>query len=233
MVYQINLKNILKRVFFYSIVSYNVNMNKNKNQTAYNKIAKTWHDYRFNSKTNQIIIDFASYLKPNGNVLDVGCGTGYPIAHYLAKAGFLVTGIDISEEMIRLAQLLKLSHATFSVQDILSFHSPMKFDAIIAFDSLFHLELDNQLEALTIIANHMNKDGYFLMTHGKRHGTITGEMFGETFHYASLSASTYQSHLIDLGFSILTSIEDYQEATTGTRDYLLIAKKTSKALHKN
>lgn len=45
---------------------------------------------------NQCIVDFANNLSPNSRVLDIGCGTGYPIALYLSKQGFQVTGIDIS-----------------------------------------------------------------------------------------------------------------------------------------
>ena len=200
-------------------------MGKPSNQHLYNKIANSWHEFRLKSKPNQAIVDLAQQIKPYGSILDVGCGTGYPNADYLAKQGFQVTGIDVSESMISIAQSLKIPQATFEIKDILSFRSKNRFDAIIAFDSLFHLDMKDQLSSLTIIAKHLQKNGYFLMTHGKRHGETNGEMFGEIFYYSSLDASMYLSHLKTLGFTILTHIEDYQESTTGTRDLLLIAKK--------
>ena len=208
-------------------MNYNWFMAKPINQHAYDKIANTWHEFRLKSKPNQIIVDLAKQIKPHGTILDVGCGTGYPNADYLAKQGFHVHGIDVSKSMIAIATSLNIPHATFELKDILSFHSPKKFDAIIAFDSLFHLDLKDQLTSLTIIAKHLQTHGYFLMTHGKRLGETTGEMFGESFYYSSLDASTYISHLKTLGLTTLTHIEDYQETTTGTRDFLLIAKKTS------
>jgi 2-polyprenyl-3-methyl-5-hydroxy-6-metoxy-1,4-benzoquinol methylase len=202
-------------------------MGKFINQQSYNKIAKEWHEFRFKSKPNQVIVDLAQLIKPRGAILDVGCGTGYPNAHYLASQGFQVTGIDFAENMIAIAQSLNISNANFEVKNILKFHSPQRFDAVVAFDSLFHLELRDQLLALTTIATHLQLNGYFLMTHGKRHGETTGSMFGEPFYYSSLDAAMYLSHLKKLGFTIIQSFEDYQEITTGIRDFLLIAKKTS------
>src|SRR4051812_28243948 len=43
-------------------------------------------------------------LRPGSRVLDVGCGTGVPTARGLADAGHHVTGIDISEGMLRIAR---------------------------------------------------------------------------------------------------------------------------------
>ncbi|HEB7542366.1 TPA: class I SAM-dependent methyltransferase, partial [Campylobacter coli] len=79
---------------------------ENSIKDSYNKICKKWSDFRKSTSTNKCIIDFANDLKLNSRVLDIGCGTGYPIASYLSKQGFQVTGIDISEEMIKQAQKL-------------------------------------------------------------------------------------------------------------------------------
>jgi SAM-dependent methyltransferase len=42
-------------------------------------------------------------LPEKGKVLDLGCGTGLPYARYLVEKGFDVLGVDISEEMVKLA----------------------------------------------------------------------------------------------------------------------------------
>lgn len=86
---------------------------ENSIKDSYNKICKKWSEFRKNTSFNQCIVDFANNLSPNSRVLDIGCGTGYPIALYLSKQGFQVTGIDISEEMIKQAQKLNLHNATF------------------------------------------------------------------------------------------------------------------------
>mgnify|MGYP003582423068 FL=1 len=42
-----------------------------------------------------------NYNKKKGEILDLGCGTGEFI-HRFVKDGFYVTGIDLSEDIIRL-----------------------------------------------------------------------------------------------------------------------------------
>ena len=42
-------------------------------------------------------------LKPNSQVLDLGCGTGHPIASHLAALGHRVIGVDGSAAMLALA----------------------------------------------------------------------------------------------------------------------------------
>jgi 2-polyprenyl-3-methyl-5-hydroxy-6-metoxy-1,4-benzoquinol methylase len=206
-------------------MGYHQFMGKLVNQNSYNKIAQTWHEFRLKSKPNRAIVDLAKLIKPKGMILDVGCGSGFPNAHYLAKEGFKVTGIDIAESMIAIARSLNIANALFEVKDILSFSSTKRFDAIIAFDSLFHLEIQDQLKALTNIVIHLEPGGYFLMTHGKRQGETTGVMFGEPFYYSSLDAETFRTYLEKQGLKMMTSMEDYQETSTGTRDFLLIAQK--------
>ena len=46
-----------------------------------------------------------SYLQPNAHILDIGCGSGYPIAAYLIEHGFQVTGVDGSKELLNIAQI--------------------------------------------------------------------------------------------------------------------------------
>lgn len=200
-------------------------MKKNINQSSYQQIADAWYDFRKQSNTNQIIVDVIPLLKVNGSVLDVGCGTGYPISAYLAKQGFHVTGIDFTPKMIEYAQSQAITNATFILADMLTYQPNQTFDAVIAFDSLFHLHLTEQEHVLNKLISFLNPGGISLMTHGKKQGEIKGEMFGSTFTYSSLDVSTYRHQLIKQGMDILTLMEDYKEKSTGTRDLLLIAKK--------
>jgi ubiquinone/menaquinone biosynthesis C-methylase UbiE len=72
-------------------------------------------------------------LKPDMNVLDVGCGTGIitkGIANYVLPNG-RVTGIDISLHLI--SEAIKTNHQTnmeFLVEDIFSYDTTVEFDLI-------------------------------------------------------------------------------------------------------
>ncbi|MFC1761972.1 class I SAM-dependent methyltransferase [Planctomycetota bacterium] len=61
----------------------------------------------------------SKYLPQNVSgmkLLEIGCGTGH-WSQFFASLGFEVTGIDISDSMIKIAQSKALSHVSFQVAD--------------------------------------------------------------------------------------------------------------------
>ena len=57
-------------------------------------------------------------LEDGASVLDVGCGTGVPIARALAER-YRVTGVDVSREMVRLARR-NVPEGEFVCSDVMS-----------------------------------------------------------------------------------------------------------------
>ena len=155
----------------------------------------------------------------------MGCGTGQPIAQFLSNSGFNVTGIDVSEKMVQYAKNLNLPNCNFILCDVLDYCPEQMFDAVIAFDSLWHINHDNQKNIYTKIADLLNVGGYFMFTHGRTDGEITGEMFNESFYYSALDLDCVKNLLKENGFDIVECIEDYKEQTTGSRDLLVVARK--------
>jgi 2-polyprenyl-3-methyl-5-hydroxy-6-metoxy-1,4-benzoquinol methylase len=195
---------------------------KNPNIKAYQKMASKWKEVRDSLSMPNCVIDFAKEIPSGGQILDVGCGTGYPIASWFANHGYHVTGIDFVSNMIEYANQLNLNNAEFILSDLINFHPNKKFDGIVAFDVLFHLSIEQQLPALTHLASLLKPNGSILFTHGKKMGEITGKMFDETFYYSSLKTSDYVKHAKSLGLSVTTLIEDYKEPTVGERDLLMV-----------
>jgi len=197
----------------------------NSNRDSYNKICEQWNEYRNKSIINTCIVEFEKKLGSQAKILDVGCGTGYPIADYLVNRGHIVTGIDVSEKMIEKAVERALPNAKFLVKDLLEFSTAETFDAVIAFDSVWHIEKSRQRDIYKIITDLLNVGGYFLFTHGKSNGNIRGQMFGEEFYYSALNVNEVHQLLGENGFEIIQSIEDYKEETTGDRELLVVARK--------
>lgn len=77
-----------------------------------------------------------------GKLLDLACGEG-SFALEMAKKGWVVSGIDQSEEMLRLARRRAADadiHVEFSQQDMRDFSLPDQFDLVTCwFDSLNYL----------------------------------------------------------------------------------------------
>jgi SAM-dependent methyltransferase len=80
----------------------------------------------------------------SGNALDVGCGLGQ-VSRYLAKVGFDVTAIDISEEAIRLSRELNDTgkHIDYLVANSINFQSEAKFDLIVDFLHLHDIQINH------------------------------------------------------------------------------------------
>src|SRR5476651_1556248 len=71
----------------------------------YDLIAADFAKMRDSFSTEKKYIDlFLAHLNPNSHVLDVGCGSGYPIASYLIEHGLQVTGIDASKKLLKIAK---------------------------------------------------------------------------------------------------------------------------------
>lgn len=92
---------------------------------------------------------FSLLAPPPRRVVEFGCGTGW-LALFLARRGYEVTGVDISEDAVRLAResaaAQRVAGATFIAADYESYAGGEKFDYAIFHDSLHHAE--SELAAL-------------------------------------------------------------------------------------
>lgn len=60
--------------------------------------------YQDNPFKKAFVAKAITLLRPGARVLDVGCGTGIPVAKMLAEAGVDVEGTEVAPNMVSLAQ---------------------------------------------------------------------------------------------------------------------------------
>lgn len=126
---------------------------------TYNKNAETWsYGHQISAFWKDERETFNRYL-PTGKILDVGCGSGNKDVPYFIEKGYDYTGIDFSEEMIRLAKINNpdTEFVCASVYDM-DFPDQPLFDGFYACASLLHLPKTRIHEALQSIKKWM-KDG--------------------------------------------------------------------------
>lgn len=154
--------------------------------TKYDKIAAWWNERHFDSGYGLRQVEKAlSYATGVNHALDVGCGAGGRFIRILQNKGFKLTGLDVSAEMIKLAQH-NHPQESFLVQDICSFESKQTYDFILAWDSLFHLPLDSQQPVLSKLCKLLSPGGTLIYTFGDDEGESKDQWHGDTFEYSSI-----------------------------------------------
>lgn len=197
------------------------------NKLSYNDIAGEWHRYRLLKPINRCIVEVTGLLPTRARIMDIGCGSGYPIDDYFDKAGFIVTAIDEAEEMIAIAKTLSLSNVHFILSDIRRYTDDNQYDLIIAFDVLWHLDIKDQEDLFWKIGRWLKPGGYFFFTHGFNESTLTGEMFNRPFSYCSPGYERIVLMLESLNMAVINEWFEYHEESTGYRELMVLARKDS------
>lgn len=174
----------------------------------YQRRAHDWDAARGRTLFERPWLDrFVALLPAGGRVIDVGCGTGEPIARYLIDNGLVLTGVDGSEAMIAICQE-RFPAATFVVADMRRLALGARFSGIVAWDSFFHLTADDQRRMFPIFAALAAPQGALLFTSGPEHGEALGDFHGEVLYHASLAADEYRALLDAHGFAVVSHVAD-------------------------
>jgi len=157
------------------------------------------------TKYSAWLSELGQRIPAGGAVLDLGCGSGLPVARDLTAAGFQLTGVDISEVQIRRAREL-VPAAAFLQADIsnVDFDS-QSFDAVVSFFALIHLPLEDQLPLLRRIADWLRPGGLFVATTGYSAWTGYEENWldgGAPMWWSQADVTTYRSWIDQAGLSI-------------------------------
>jgi len=127
-------------------------------------------------------------LPDGGRALDVGCGSGGRIVRKLLENEFTVTGIDASSKMIELA---KHNHpdVDFQVADICNWQATIKYDFIVAWDSIFHLPLSMHEPVISKLCSMLQKEGVLIYTFGDDYGEHESDWHNDKFYYSTIGIS--------------------------------------------
>ncbi|GFF25074.1 uncharacterized methyltransferase BPUM_2363 [Aspergillus udagawae] len=131
-------------------------------ETLFNALGERYEDaYADNPGLLQVTEYVVSNLPRSSHVLDVGCGTGKPVAAAIATAGHTVYGIDIAENMVRIAA--SQVPGTFSKADMRTYTPPVKMDAVFAIYSLYQLRPSDVHKMMYRFAEWLKEDGILVL----------------------------------------------------------------------
>lgn len=168
---------------------------------AYDEITHLWTGKSFD-RTNGIeqhkrALSFCD--KPT-QALDVGCGCTSRITELLLGSKIEVEGIDVSEKMLSLAKQ-RHPQLIFHCADVHSWEPQRTYDFITAWDSLWHLSHEHQIDVISKLSHHLSSGGVMIFSAG---GAIEPEQhsnhsMGPELFYATLGVNGYQKLFLSLG----------------------------------
>jgi len=133
---------------------------------SYDQLADQWNSDTFPRNNGIAQHERAiAFLKEKHHALDIGCGSSGRIIDLLLGHGFAVEGLDISERMIQLARQ-RHPDTTFHHADIREWEFPRQYDLISAWDSIWHLPMDDQEPMLKKMLHGLTPGGICIFTTG-------------------------------------------------------------------
>ena len=136
-----------------------------KTRNDYNKVADHFSSTRYAFNWSRVAEAIKKMqIKTGSNLLDLGCGNGRVI-DILKSTGVNYTGLDISEELIKLAQE-KYPKEKFIVGDLLGTpFGDSEFDYVLSLATLHHIPSEElRLKALEEVHRILKPSGTFLIT---------------------------------------------------------------------
>jgi SAM-dependent methyltransferase len=182
-------------------------------QNSYDHIAEQWHaNFRgqaYVDRTLGYVDKILEGLPAGAKVLDLGCGTGNPIAKHIVERGFCVVGVDQSKKLLEIARTV-VPEAELIHADMVEIQFTEKFAAAVAWDSVFHIERKHHSAIYRKLADSLEPGGRLLLSIGGSGAEsddlgvegITSEMFGHKFFYDAYAPRIARQLLEAEGFEI-------------------------------
>ncbi len=146
-------------------------MNKQEIAAFFDRLAPQWDaDMIRHDDVIAQILDGAG-VKPGVRVLDVACGTGVLIPDYLSRNVALVTGVDLSQEMIRIAaEKFPQNNVRFLCKDVELLPVEEMYDCIMVYNAFPHFPDPEGL--LRCLCRHLAPGGTLTIAHGQSRAAI-------------------------------------------------------------
>ena len=152
---------------------------------------------------------FRNVMPDGADVLDLGCGSGEPVARYLIESGHRVTGVDSSPTLIGMCRS-RFPGETWIAGDMREVSLSRRFGGVVAWNSFFHLTPDDQRAMFRVFKDHADPGAALMFTSGPRAGEAIGTYQGEPLYHASFDAAEYEALLAAHGFSTVQHVVEDQ-----------------------
>mgnify|MGYP004702341239 CR=1 FL=1 len=198
------------------------------NRDSYNEIAEDWSAARntFFGREREYLDTVLLATPPGATILDLGCGTGRPMAEYIVGQGRRVLGVDESEVMLAIARK-RLPSEQWVLSPMETYEPTMAYQGALLWDSLFHVPRTAHEPIIRKVVRGLPSGGRFMLTvGGSAHPAFTDFMYGHEFFYDSNTPEETETFLRHSGCRLV--IAEYMNMPDGDRNkgrYAIVAEK--------
>jgi len=186
-------------------------MNKQDVIDFFDRMAPQWDaDMIKNDTVIGKILDNAE-VESGQDILDVACGTGVMFPYYLNRGAASVTGIDISPEMVKIAENKFAEEPRVQVicGDVEEASFDKKFDRIVVYNAFPHFSKPKRL--IKILAGLLKEGGRLTIAHGQSREAIDGHHQGSASKVSNgLMTADSLKKLFDPHFDVEIMISNSQ-----------------------
>ena len=155
---------------------------------AYDQIAERWASNKFPHENGIEAHERAiALVGAKRHALDIGCGSSDRFIELFIAHRFKVEALDVSSRMVELA---KQQHPDIPIYntDIREWRFPREYDLISAWDSIWHIPLNDQEKMLRRILKKLTAKGVYIFTTGgiDEPGEKVDSLMGPEMYYSSL-----------------------------------------------
>ena len=140
-------------------------MNKQDVIQFFDRLAPSWDSDMIRSDRKIGMILDNARVRPGSHVLDVACGTGVLIPDYLQRQVASVTAVDISPQMVKIAQSkFPQDNVTILCADVETASFSRQFDCIMIYNAFPHFPEPEEL--IRTLTSHLAPGGTLTIAHG-------------------------------------------------------------------
>jgi hypothetical protein len=114
------------------------------------------------------------------------------------------------------------------VADMRELQLDADYDGLLAWDSFFHLNHDDQRAMFPLFAQHARPGAPLMFTSGPEHGEVVGKLEGDPFYHASLAPSEYRDLLNTHGFDVVAHV--VEDPASGGRTVWLARRSLTRTI---
>jgi SAM-dependent methyltransferase len=174
-------------------------------RSGYDTIAAGYSNWAgsFESPVLKTLDRLVEQLSPGAEVLDLGCGSGLPIARRLVDRGFAVTGVDFSAEQVARASA-NVPESRLLCADALEVEFPDEsFDAVVTAFVLGHVPRRDQPELVARIARWLRPGGRALLSFATADKEVYDpDWLGAPTYWASYAPDESLALVVDAGLEV-------------------------------